>query len=322
MAALPKDRLSSRLPFEVTGVDYAGPLLIKSRTGRGCKISKAYICLFICAVTKAIHIELVCDLSKEYFLLALKRFVARRGMPSQVLIDNGSNFIAASNELCELGRFLSQNENEISESCHKDNINWKFNPPYGPHFGGLWEAGVKSIKHHLRRVTKGASFTFEQLTTLLTQVEAILNSRPLSPISDSPHNLTPLTPSHFLIGRAGSSVPEKNFVNTPYNRLTVFQHLSQLKQHLWNRWSKEYVSELQARTKWKQHYDSLRRGTLVLIKDDNLPPMKWKLGRIEDVIKGPDDVCRVAVIKTEQGLVRRAFPKICPLPLDKNLQTE
>lgn len=316
MSPLPDSRVNPRHPFEFAGVDYAGPVLIKSRSGRGCKVSKAYVSLFVCFVTKAIHLELVTDLSKEAFLLALKRFVSRRGLPVCIFSDNGTNFCAASNELKELGKFLRANKNELIHCFGKNEITWKFIPPQSPHFGGLWEAGVKSMKTHLKRVVKGTPLTFEHLYTLLTKIEAILNSRPLSPLSDSPDDFTPLTPSHFLIGRPLTQVPERNVIHVPTNRLSLYQHLNQMTQHLWQRWSKEYISELQHRTKWKTHSSSLQEGALVLIKEDNQPPMKWKLGRVEKVHIGSDGVGRVAVLRTAGGIIKRTFNKICPLPVD------
>ncbi|XP_057671219.1 uncharacterized protein LOC130902947 [Diorhabda carinulata] len=316
MAPLPEMRLKSRHPFEFVGVDYAGPMSIKNKSGRGYKVSKAYICLFVCCVTKAVHTELVSDLSTDAFLLALKRFVSRRGKPACIYSDNGTNFVGANNALKELGRFIINNETNLTNSFQADDITWKFIPPRSPHFGGLWESGIKCIKYHLRRVTKDLSFTFEQLYTILTEVEAILNSQPLSPLSDSSHDLHPLTPSHFLIGRSSNAAPEPNITHLPRNRLSMYQHLAQVKQHLWKRWNKEYVSELQTRTKWKFNYDSLKANTLVLLKEDNQPPMKWKLGRVEAIHLGADGVARVATIRTTDGHVKRSFAKICPLPLD------
>ncbi|XP_057671251.1 uncharacterized protein LOC130902981 [Diorhabda carinulata] len=306
----------TRHPFEFVGVDYAGPMSIKNKSGRGYKVSKAYICLFVCCVTKAVHTELVSDLSTDAFLLALKQFVSRRGKPACIYSDNGTNFVGANNALKKLGRFIINNETNLTNSFQADDITWKFIPPRSPHFGGLWESGIKCIKYHLRRVTKDFSFTFEQLYTILTEVEAILNSRPLSPLSDSPHVLHPLTPSHFLIGRSSNAAPEPNITHLPRNRLSMYQHLAQVKQHLWKRWNKQYVSELQTRTKWKFNYDSLKANTLVLLKEDNQPPMKWKLGRVEAIHPGADGVARVASIRTTDGHVKRSFAKICPLPLD------
>nr|CAH7762839.1 unnamed protein product [Callosobruchus chinensis] len=290
--------------------------MIKDRSGRGCRLSKAYACLFICFTVKAVHLELVTDLSKDAFISALRRFVARRGKPSQIFSDNGTNFVASNSELRELGGFICKNKDELEKSVHNEGIDWRFIPPQSPHFGGLWEAGVKSIKHHLRRVLKDNHFTFEQFYTILVQVEAILNSRPISLLSESVEDLNPLTPSHFLVGRPLMAVPDADVSTVPVNRLSLYQHIQQLVQHIWSRWSKEYVSERQVRTKWKVNQHSLQKGVLVLIKDDQQPPLRWKLGRVEEIHLGKDGIVRVATLRTHEGLIRRSCSRICPLPVE------
>lgn len=151
MGHLPLERIvpSSTYPFSTTGIDFAGPFWILDRKGRGSKCSKCYISLFVCFSTKALHLELVSDLSSQAFIQALRRFVSRRGKPAKLYSDNGSNFIGAQREL---GEFLIGNKSKLIETCAMDKMEWQFLPPYAPHFGGLWEAGVRSVKHHLRRV--------------------------------------------------------------------------------------------------------------------------------------------------------------------------
>lgn len=314
MGELPSERLNPRQPFDVVGLDYAGPILTKEKIGRSGRTTKSYICLFVCFVTKAIHLELVSDLSKDAFIMALRRFSSRRGCPSKIFSDNGKNFVAANSELQELGKFITKNKNYIEEYAASVNITWKFIPPYSPHFGGLWEAGVRSTKHHLKRVIGDTLLTFEGLYTLLVQVESVLNSRPLSPLSSDPDDLVPLTPAHFLVGKSLTSVPEYDVSTIPQNRLSLYQHIQYMKLHFWKRWSKEFVSELQTRTKWKTNQSNLKENTLVVIKEDNLSPAHWKLGRIIQTHPGKDGVPRVATIKTASGEIKRGFQKICPLP--------
>lgn len=265
------------------------------------------------------HVEAVTDLTTEAFLAALKRFISRRGKPITIYSDNGSNFVGASNELRGLYEALKSSENNILDFCTHEGVEWKFIPSYSPHFGGLWEAGVKSLKFHLKRVVGQAHLTLEEFATVLVQVEAILNSRPLTPISSSPVDLEPLTPSHFLIGRSLLSVPEPDFTNTNENRLSRFQRVQQLRQQFWRRWSVEYIAELQTRCRWKQTASQLEPGALVLIKDKNLPPLSWQLGRVTDLYPGTDGKVRVASIKTQRGIIKRALATICPLPVQKTL---
>lgn len=312
MGNLPKSRLTPGVPFESVGVDYAGPLTSASRQGRGCRLVKVYIAIFVCFTTKAVHLELVGDLTSNNYLSALRRFISRRGLPSNIYSDNGTSFVGAYNEL---SRFLKDNCNSLAEAAANERLNFHFVPAYSPHTGGLWEAGVKSTKFHLQRVLGDCKLTYEELNTVLVQIEAILNSRPLTPFSSEPEDLRPLTPGHFLIGRPLMSLPVQDMRSFSANHITRYQRVEQLRQHFWARWSKEYVSELQVRTKWRTHHDVLKLDTLVLVKEDNLPPLKWKLGRIVAVFPGADGVNRVADIKTATGTVRRSFSKICPLPV-------
>ncbi|XP_045534559.1 uncharacterized protein LOC123721125 [Papilio machaon] len=203
MGDLPSQRVTPSRPFLNSGVDFAGPFNILMSKGKGIRTSKAYIAIFICLSTKAIHLELVSDLTSEAFIAAFKRFVSRRGHCAQMWSDQGRTFIAANRELKE-----SLDEANL-ESLHKQTANtlamdgtqWHFIPPYSPTFGGLWEAGVKSMKGHLKRVLT-TNLTFEEMSTLLCQVEACLNSRPLTPIDDSdvdnvdPHCSTTRIPRH------------------------------------------------------------------------------------------------------------------------------
>lgn len=303
MGDLPRSRLLSKSPFHVTGVDYAGPFSIKNRKGRGAKLFKCYMCLFICFATKCIHLELVSDLTSEAFILALRRFVSRRGKPARIYSDNGTNFVRANKELKILGDYLISKKDQLVESFSREGLEWHFIPPGSPHFGGIWEAGVKSTKHHLKRVIGNANLTFEELNTLLIQVEAILNSRPLFPISSDPNDLYPLTPAHFLVGKILTSVPDPDVRQISENRLSRYQRVQQLVQHFWSRWNKEYVTELQQRHRWKTNADQLKEGSLVIIKEDNLPPLHWRMGRVIQLYPGSDGVNRVASIKAINGIV-------------------
>lgn len=310
MGNLPQERITPTYPYLISGVDYAGPVFILNRKGRGAQTSKAYICLFVCFVTRAIHLELVSDLTTGAYLLALKRFIARRGKPSQIFSDNGRHFVGLMHEF---SKFLANCSDEIIDYATSQNIKFSFIPPYAAHFGALWEAGVKSCKFHLRRVVGNANLTFEEFNTVLTQIEAVLNSRPLSPMSSDPNDYTPLSPGHFLVGRPLTSPATDDLQHVPLHRLDRYRRVEQIRQHFWERWAKEYVSELQTRVKWRVSGSNLEPNTLVLIKDDNLPPLKWHLGRVIQTIPGKDGVSRVANIRTSSGIVRRAYTKICPL---------
>ncbi|XP_039312439.1 uncharacterized protein LOC105203331 [Solenopsis invicta] len=296
-------------------LDYAGPFSIKISRN---KTSKAYLAIFVCLSTKAVHFELVSDLTATAFLNALKRFIARRGKCITLYSDNGTTFVGANNQLKELKKFLCKEENQIRDYLSEQFIEWKFIPPYSPHVGGLWEAAVKSAKTHMRKVVGASLLYFEELYTLLTQIEACLNSRPITPLSDSPDDLQALTPGHFIIGEALTAIPDRNLTETPSNRLTRYQLLAQIRQHFWKRWSVEYLSQLQQRFKWKTGKDlNIKEGTMVLVRDENTHPMIWPLGRIVKVHPGPDGIIRLVTIRTQRGLTQRTLPKICILPLEQ-----
>ncbi|XP_075990292.1 uncharacterized protein LOC142985935 [Anticarsia gemmatalis] len=225
--------------------------------------------------------------------------------------DNGTSFVGAYNEL---SKFLISHCDSLASSVANDGIKFHFIPAYSPHFGGLWEAAVKSTKYHLQRVLGNCNLTYEELNTTLVQIEAILNSRPLTPLSSDPGDYAPLTPGHFLVGRPLTSIPQPDYQDQSLSHLTRFQRIEQLRQHFWVRWSKEFISELQQRTKWRTCKDGLKLDALVVIKED-LPPLKWRLGRIVKIYPGSDGIARVADVRTSIGVVRRSFSKICPLPV-------
>lgn len=153
--------------------------------------------MFVCFITRAIHLEIVSDLSTDSYLLSLKRFISRRGKPCEIFSDNRTNFVGLKNEFA---KFISSCSVDIVEFATSQQIKFSFIPPHSPHFGGLWEAGVKSCKHHLLRVVGDSHLTYEEFNTVLTQIEAVLNSRPLTPMSADPCDFLPLSPAHFLVG--------------------------------------------------------------------------------------------------------------------------
>ncbi|XP_053691646.1 uncharacterized protein LOC128740150 [Sabethes cyaneus] len=246
---------------------------------------------------KAIHIELVGDLSTGSFIAALRRFLARRGKPRLIECDNATNFKGASRELAELKRqFNSQQmQQSITSSCTEEGIEFKFIPPRSPNFGGLWEAAVKSLKAHLRATIGNAVLTAEQLTTLLAPIESCLNSRPLTQMTAEPEDLEVLTPGHFLIHRSLTAPAEPSLENVPINRLDRWQVVQEYVRRLWRRWSTEYLSGLQPRTKWTREKDNIAIGTMVLVKEENLPPLKWRFGRIVHIFRADDGNIRVVV---------------------------
>lgn len=230
MGHLPLDRLSTNYLFSIVGTDYCGPFFVKDSGVKKYKLYKCYICIFICFSTKAIHLEPVMDLTTEAFMSTLRTFAARRGMPSKIYSDNGRNYTGARTELHKLGHFLTENKVALPAACAKANFDWHFIHPYAPNMGGLWEAGVKSTNAHLKRVMGEQKLQFFQLYHILVQIESVLNSRPLSPVSSNAVDLLFLTPAHFLIGRPLITVPDPNVLEIKENRLSQYQHLQKTVQ--------------------------------------------------------------------------------------------
>lgn len=211
MGQLPIPRVTANRPVHKSGVDYAGPINVRLSRGRSYHSTKGYICLFVCMATKAIHLEIVSDMTAQSFLAVFKRFVARRGDVADLWSDNGTIFVGSAKELKELlGAERSSVVAEITNWTTSNGINWHFVPPHSPNFGGLWEAGVKSTKYHLKRVIGDSTHTFEEMTTTLSQIETCLNYRPISQVSNNPEYPSPLTSGHFLVGEPLVLVPDNN----------------------------------------------------------------------------------------------------------------
>ncbi|XP_045455071.1 uncharacterized protein LOC123664596 [Melitaea cinxia] len=318
MGKLPSQRITPDFPFKSVGTDMAGPFYIVNRKGRGARLMKCYLCLFICLRFKCLHLEAVSDLSKDAFIMTLHRFVSRRGKPAEIYSDNGRNFVGAAREL---SKFTDTQNIALTEFTAQQNIKFNFTPSYSPHFGGIWEAGVKSAKYHIKRVMGNSHLTFEEILTLFAQVEAILNSRPLCPLSTSPDDFLFLSPGHFLIGRPLNALPARALENEKEPQLKRYARLEQIKQHFWLRWQKEYICELQIRTKWKTNKAKLKVGDLVLISEDSLPPLCWSTGRVTRLLyPGPDGIPRVADVQTTVGCYRRPLVRLCPLLDDEDTE--
>jgi hypothetical protein len=319
MGTLPSARVSFSRPFTHTGLDFAGPFEIKNFTGRACLITKGYVCVFVCFSTKAIHLEATSDLTTEKFLAAFARFVARRGCPQHVYSDNGKTFVGASKALST--DFMKAVKVDLANKYSHQNLAWHFNPPSAPHMGGLWEAGVKSFKTLFYKSTSSLKYTFEELSTLLSKVEACLNSRPISPMSESPTDLLALTPGHFLIGGPLMSVAEPEIQEDAISIINRWQRLKALHQQFCFRWKEEYLKELHKRSKWQLPTRNLLVGDMVVVKEDNLPVNEWRLGRIHATYPGTDDIVRVVDILTTRGIIKRPVAKLVLLPLEDRVQT-
>ncbi|XP_070571205.1 uncharacterized protein [Ptychodera flava] len=239
-------RVNETPPFTVTGVDFTGTLLVKNTENR--EASKAYICLFTCAVTRAIHLEVVSDLSTVTFLNAFRRFAARRSLPSKMVSDNATTYLAAAEEITKL-----LNSREIREYMNNHRVEWIFIPKRAPWFGGFWER-LGLTKTALQKVLGHARVTLDELTTLVAEVEATLNDRPITYVDEC----DPLTPSLLLHGRLINTLPRElvdddeltdpTYITSKQTTLEKrVKYLAKLHEHFWQRWSAEYLPALRER---------------------------------------------------------------------------
>ena len=325
LGELPAARTESNNPtFSNTGMDFAGPFMLKKgHTRRPVKV-KGYVCIFICLSTKAVHLEVTSDLTTAAFIACLRRFISRRNCPKNIHCDNGSNFVGARNELRELYQFLADDSttNIIHQHLLKDKVNWTHIPERAPHFRGLWESAVRSMKKHLKRLMGSLLLTFEEMTTITCQVEACMNSRPLIPMtSHNQDGLSTLTASHFLLFNAPNAYPEDPRLPEEPRLLKRWNQCQAVVQHFWSRWCREYLNTLQSRTKWQRSKPNLREGDIVILKENKTFACHWPLARIIQTYPGPDGLVRVAKIKTATGNYKRPVTKLALLHRSDSHQT-
>ena len=312
MGELPRSRVTHQRPFNVIGIDYAGPLLLKTM------VSKAYMLIFVCMVTRAVHLELVTSANTAYFLSAFGRFTSRRGIPKEVYSDNGASLVKA-------GKIFNKEQQAshrqvIENMCSENQIVWHFIPPYSPSMGGRWEAQIRILKKHLKSTIGDRILPYEHLNSLLIQIEGILNSRPISPMSSDPLDLIPLTPGHFLIGQALTTLPS---IKSRLKELSLISNLKYIKErelYFWQRWKREYLGNLQQRHKWFSPKPNVKIGDLVMIKEPT-PILVWTLGRIVRLHLGADKKCRVVEVLTSKGIRTRSLSRISPLPIQSSEDT-
>ena len=215
--------------------------------------------------------------------------MSRRGKVSHMYSNNGTNFLEANKELLILKTLFDSQEfsNNVINALANQQITWHFITPRSPHMEGLWESAVKSTKYHLKRVIGATLLNYDDMNSVLTMIEACLNSRPLSPLSNDPSDLEPLTPGYFLIGEALNTPPEPDITHIPVNRLSRYQLTEQIKQSFWKRCSQEVLYQLQQRIKWTNSQTRQPHiEVLVVLKEDNISPLQCPIGRICDLHPG------------------------------------
>lgn len=316
MGELPTARTQIARPFSIVGLDFAGPFTIKRGRIRKPELLKAYVCVCVSFVTRAVHIEVVSDMTTQAFIASLTRFVARRGCPSQIHSDNGTNFVGAEAELNRMTEILRSMESRerIEYWSTQCNIEWKFSPARSPHFGGLWESAVGAMKRVLKKTIGNLTLRFEDLATVVAEAEAILNSRPLIP-QDSPADdaIEPLTPGHFLVGSPLAALPIQPDTHSKIPLLKRWNLVQRLGHDLWQRWRTEFLLLLQKRNKWRKPGLVFQVGDVVLVNDTDNFQRDWPMARVICVYPGSDGLVRVVDVWIRGKVWRRATHKLVHL---------
>jgi hypothetical protein len=278
MASLPKDRITpGQSPFTNVGIDCFGPFYVKRGRGR----EKRYGCLYTCLTIRAIHIEKLHSLDTDSFINSLRRCIARRGVPDLIRSDNGTNFVGGQRELQEAMDQWNASR-KTKDFLLQRNIKWEFNPPTASHMGGVWERQIRTVRKSLNAIMKEQVLDDEQLDTLFCEVEAIVNNRPITPVSTDPKDDEPLTPSHLLLLRSGPKTPPGCFIKHDiYGRR--WRHVQYLSDQFWRRWVREYLPQLQLRQKWLVKRPNLSINDIVLVMDESTTRNSWPLARVINV---------------------------------------
>ncbi|XP_062541572.1 uncharacterized protein LOC134209590 [Armigeres subalbatus] len=307
MAPLPEARVTPFVrPFSLVGIDYFGPYMIKI----GRSQVKRWVALFTCLVIRAVHLEVVASLSTESCKLALRRFIARRGSPTQIYTDNGTNFVGASRELASQINAMNK---ELAESFTDTNTRWFFIPPSSPHMGGAWERMVRAVKTAMESINQFRAPSEEVFQTVLCDAESMVNSRPLTYVPLETSDQEALTPNHFiLLSSNGVKQPEKMPATESEALRNGWNLCRYILDQFWKRWIREYLPILTRRTKWHEEVKPIEVGDLVFIVGESTRN-QWPRGKVLKVIQGRDGRIRQVDVQTNTGVLRRPVAKLAIL---------
>ena len=316
-APLPKNRTQSLPPFTVTGVDFTGALYIRHNHEE----HKVYICLFTCATTRAVHLEVVNDLSMETFLLAFRRFASRKSLPQVMMSDNASTYLSAAEELTK----LLQSDN-LTTSLGAHGVVWKFVPKKAPWFGGFWERMIGLTKNCLKKVLGRSHISLPVLQTMIVEVEAVLNDRPLTYTSSDIDDPQPLTPAHLLYGRKIIRLPHECHAEDPkdpdYGNESQLRRQVKIQAHLLksfqSRWVHEYLTSLREYHRTSGHNSQQIKVENVVSVHDDGPRVNWRLAIVTKLLVGGDGLTRAAEIRTSTGTTNRPITKLYPLEVNSS----
>lgn len=296
-----------QIPFACVGIDCFGPFLVRQKRS----MVKRYCAILIFLALRAVHLKVCHSFDTNSFILALRRFIARRGQVKEIRSDNGSNFVGGEREL----RFMieSWNQAKIHDAFLQKSIKWVFNPPGALHRGGVWERLTRSTRKVLGALVKEQSLDDESLQTLLCECESIINGRPLTTVSDDPKDLEPLSPNHLLLLRSETPLPPGLFLKSDTYSRRRWRQVQYLADVFWGRWKREYLPLLQSRQKWFRPKKNFAVGDTVIVVDENLPRNAWAIGRITEVFPDKYGFVRRVKVKTKTSTLERPISKLCLL---------
>ncbi|XP_043987727.1 uncharacterized protein LOC122839815 [Gambusia affinis] len=311
MGNLPPERMKVAPPFTYVGVDVFGPWDVFTRRTRGGQAnSKRWAVMFSCMSTRAVHIELIETMSTDSFINALRRFFAIRGPAKQIRSDCGTNFIGASHELKMVETDLSIED--VEGYLNKQNCSWIFNPPHASHMGGAWERMIgiaRRILNSMFQDCKRAILTHELLSTFMAEVCAIMNTRPLVPVSTDPESPLILTPSMLLTMKTGCAPPPPGNFENGILLKEQWKRVQSLADIFWSKWRREYLHTLQLRHKWQDKKQSLKEGDIVLLKDSQAKRNEWPMSIISKTIPGKDGLVRKVEVTTSHAGTKKTFSR-------------
>ncbi|XP_042069251.1 uncharacterized protein LOC121812105 [Haplochromis burtoni] len=308
MADLPVARLRLYKPaFYSTGVDCFGPFEVKI----GRRVEKRWGIIFKCLTIRAVHLDVLTSIDTDAFLMALRRFIARRGTPAELYSDQGTNFRGGERELQAAFAAMTSDLQKLL-APHK--IVFHFNPPAAPHFGGVWEREIRSVKMALYTTVGSQPLQEEVLHTVLVEVEGILNSKPLGYVPSDISDPDPVTPNCFLMGRPDGALPQVAYPREELLSRRRWKHSQVLADHFWSRFIRLYLPSLQLRQKWRSSPADVTEGSVVMIVDPQLPRASWLVGCISKVHPSPDGHIRSADIKVKDRTFTRPVARLVVLP--------
>ncbi len=312
---LPKERSEGTIPFNIIGVDYAGPIIYK---GKGKVEHKGYIILYTCSLTRGVHLEFLPNMNCDEFILSFKRYIAARGRPSKIISDNGKTFVAASKWIKRV-----QRSEKMQDYLAQHNIRWQFNLSRASWWGGMFERMVGIVKSALYKAIGAAKLTFKEMQEVLLDVQIVVNNRPLSYCEDD-IQLPVLTPNTLIFGKA-NYVPEEQPSEIKDKDLRKrAKFLLRCKESLWKRWQSEYLRALRERHDATDpgRETKLKRGDIVMIKGEEKNRSKWRVGKVTGLIVGRDGVARGAKIQTAKSDIERPLQHLYPLELSCDLKEQ